>query len=177
MFTRFAGFLVHCFVRVGDVVQDTISSPAGVVITTGVFTAMWVAVALLWAPAPMEPTASASKQSADATSAASLSPMTAGDEDRPNIGISLDPPAVPLVAQPRSDSEPTPTQNSVGAPIGTGEPSDAERQTTVTVAAAVRSPSGHARAGGGPVRRRAPTAPRERAYPRDGQLPARQRCG
>ena len=61
-----------------------------------------------------------------------------------------------------------------GALARAGQPSGAERAARggPRNAAAGRSPSGHAARAGGPVRKRAPFAPRERAGPRAGQLRA-----
>jgi hypothetical protein len=143
-------------------------SNARVAIASGVLAATGVAGALLWTraarappapapshvaalrpaielppaprfpPAPPESAPSASNQPGDATSAISPVPLAAGDEHRPGTVTSLEPPAVPVIAQtePRSESEPAPPPLQAGP-----SPAPESRQAlNVPPAAAITTP-------------------------------------
>jgi hypothetical protein len=76
---------------------------ARMAIASGVLATTCVVGALLWTrapPASPEPAPSASEQPGDVTNAALLAPLSAGDEDRPHVGTSLELPPVPTVAEP-----------------------------------------------------------------------------
>ncbi len=143
-------------------------SNARVAIASGVLAATGVAGALLWTraprappapapshvaalrpaielppaprfpPAPPESAPSASEQPGDATSAASPASSPAGEKNRPGIGTSLEPPAVPVVTQtePRSESESAPPELQAGPSPGP----ESRPALTVPPAAAITTP-------------------------------------